>query len=231
MSEEKTNRADLCNSNVWFDAYDYCGHFISSIVNTSLSEGVVRDEWKISNVTPIPKIKNTANEFRPINTLPTDAKIIEKVVKTQLIEYIEDNNLLSPNQSAYRKNHSCESTINYALNDWKASYDKGQHVLIVFLDLKRAFETVDRKQMFQSLERIGIRDVELKWFTNYLSQRRQITKFNGYMSNDREIPIGLPQGTALSVILFILYIDGISKVVKESSVTLFADDTILVSKD
>lgn len=230
--KKKVNRADVCNSNVWFDAFEYCGYFINDIVNTSLSKGIVPDEWKISTVTPIPKIKNTMNasQFRPINSLPNDEKIIEKIVKEQLVQYIENNNILSPNQSAYRQNHSCESTINCAINDWKSSHDKGQHILVVFLDLKRAFETVDREEMLKVLNSIGIKEVELRWFNSYLNNRKQNTKFNQQISTEREIPIGLPQGTALSVILFILYIDGISKIVKKSTVTLFADDAMIVVK-
>lgn len=231
--KKKINRSELCNSNVWFDAFEYCGYFQMNIINASLSTGVLPKAWKISTVTPIQKIKNTAraNEFRPINTLPNDAKVIEKIVKEQLTEYIEKNNILSPNQSAYRKNHSCESTINCAINDWKDSHDKGQNIVIAFLDLKRAFETVNRNAMLKQLESIGIKDVELKWFKDYLSERKQNTKLNGMSSKDKEIPIGLPQGTALSVILFILYIDGITKVVKNSTVTLFADDAMIVTKD
>lgn len=190
-------------------AFDYCGYFLTDVINTSLTEGIVPNEWKISTVTPIPKIKNTSNasEYRPINTLPIDAKIMEKIVKEQLTEYIETNNILSPNQSAYRKNHSCETTINCAIHDWKMSHDKGQNIIIVFLDLRRAFETVDRDEMLNELDSIGIKDEELNWFASYLSERQQNTKFDDFFSENEEIPIGLPQGTALSVILFILYID------------------------
>lgn len=111
------------------------------------------------------------------------------------------------------------------------SHDKGQNIIIVFLDLRRAFETVDRDEMLNELDSIGIKDEELNWFASYLSERQQNTKFDDFFSENEEIPIGLPQGTALSVILFILYIDCINKVVKNGSLNLFADDTMMVVKD
>lgn len=162
---KKVNKSELLNSNVWRDAFEYCGHFLTNIINHSLKSGVYPDEWKKSTVIPIPKIKNTniANNFRPINTLPNDEKVIEKVVKNQLVDYIEKNDLISQNQSAFRKNHSCETTINYLINDWKKSIEGGEKIVAVLLDLKRAFETVDRDKMLLKLKSVGIEGVELKW--------------------------------------------------------------------
>lgn len=153
-----------------------------------------------------------ANEHRPINTMPNDEKIIECVVKDQLIDYIENNNLISPHQSAFRSNHSCETALNFLINEWKRSMDDGQIVVAVFLDLQRAFETVDRQIFLRKLENIGIRGVELRWFENYLNDRKQQTKFKDKQSNRINVEIGIPQGTALSVILFLIYIDSITKI-------------------
>lgn len=231
---KKINKSEKLNSQVWFDSSEYCGHFLADIINESLITGFFPNEWKTTTVIPIPKIKNTKNadEHRGINTLPIDEKVIEVVVKNQLVKFIEDNKLISPQQSAFRSNHSCESTMNYVLNEWKRAQDNNKIVLAVFLDLKRAFETVDRKLMLEKLQSKGICDTELKWFANYLGARKQKTKFNGQTSKEKEIPIGLPQGTALSVILFSIYIDKITEITKNSSVVLFADDTgIYVTAD
>lgn len=103
--------------------------------------------------------------------------------------------------------------------------------MIIFLDLKRAFETVDRERMIMKLNSMGIHGNELKWFKNYLSNRKQNTKFNDKISNDEDVPIGLPQGTALSVLLFILYINDIVKVPKFSDIVLFADDTTITIRE
>lgn len=163
--------------------------------------------------------------------MPNDEKIIERIVKNQLVQYIEDNNLISPYQSAFRSNYSCESTLNLVIDDWKRANDQGEQIVIVFLDLKRAFETIDRKKMLQKLEQMGVDGVELNWFRSYLNSRKQQTKFKGHTSNEINIEIGLPQGTALSVILFLIYIDSITKVPMHGSIFLFADDTVLVVKN
>lgn len=99
---------------VWHDAIEYTGYFICTIINDSMKSGYFPDTWKTSVIRPIPK-KNQhkkCNEFRPINGMPIDEKILECVVKIQLSEYLETNKLLSEHQSAYRPKHSCESALN-----------------------------------------------------------------------------------------------------------------------
>lgn len=231
--KKKVNKSELCNSNVWNDSMEYCGHFITNVINESLSQGIFPEAWKRATVTPIPKVKNTkvSNEYRPINSMANDEKIIECVVKNQLLEYVETNNLISLHQSAFRANHSCESVVNFLTNDWKIAMENQQKVTAVFLDLQRAFETVDRVKLLEKLERIGVKDVELKWFESYLCDRKQCTKFKNKFSNELNVEIGLPQGTALSVILFLIYIDDITEIKLNGQIVLFADDTVLFVKD
>lgn len=230
---KKINKSELCNSQIWYDAFDYCGYFLTQIVNESLETGYFPKTWKIATVVPIPKIANTKNaaEHRGINMLPIDEKVIEIIVKNQLVRYIEDNKILSQHQSAFRTKHSCESTINYIINDWKTAIENGQSIVVVFLDLKRAFETIDRRILLNRLKSIGIKDTELDWFTSYMDARKQQTKFKSATSSELDIDIGVPQGTALSVILFNLYINNITKIPVHAQVVLFADDAGLIIKD
>lgn len=146
---------------------------------------------------PIPKIAGTRNaeEFRPINTLPVDEKILETVVKRQLVSFVEENKLLHEAQSGFRDKHSCETALNLAIAVWKEEMNAGKIIVIVFLDLKRAFETIDRALLLQKLKAMGVEGVELKWFENYVSGRRQQTKFNDDVSPARPIDIGVPQGS------------------------------------
>ena len=163
--------------------------------------------------------------------MPPDEKIIEHIVKkTAHGKYVENNNLLNKFQSAFRKGHSCETTLNNVVHDWSKAVEDGFFVIIVFLDLKRAFETVDRSKMIEKLREIGIDENEILWFINYLSKRKQKTKYGNSFSDEHEIPIGLPQGTALSVLLFILYINDIVYATQNSKVVMFADDTTLTIK-
>lgn len=231
--KRKINRSTHCNSLVWHDAMDYIAHFMKTLINEIILNGILPDEWKISTVTPIPKIKNTnkADTFRPINAMECDEKFLETIVKSQLVEYIENNKLLAKNQSAFRKNHSCETALTYVISDWRDSLSEGRAIVVVFLDLKRAFETVDRKRMLEKLKSYGIKNSELKLFENYLYNRKQKVKFKDEMSDEVDVPIGLPQGTALSVILFILYINDIVSVPRKCKISLFADDTTLIGED
>lgn len=233
IMSKKNNRNEVCNAEVWFDAMEYTAYFLTSIVNESLAKGEIPDEWKISTITPIQKIRNSRNasDFRPINSMLTDEKIAEYVVKEQLVEYIESNNILTIHQSAFRKNHSCETTLNYVVSELKEYIDKDQVAIVVFLDLKRAFETIDRERMIRKLQNCGIDGIELKWFESYLTNRKQYTKYKNESSETLEIPIGLPQGTQLSVFLFLIYINDIVNLAENGKIVLFADDTVLMVVD
>lgn len=167
-------------------------------------------------ITSIPKIRNTnkCDEYRPINAMANDEEILESIVKKQFVEYIEKNNILDKNQSAFRAKHSCETALNCAINEQKFLLDKGRVILIVFLDFKRAFGTVDKKRMIEKLKIYGVNGKELDLFKNFLNGRKQRVKYKNSTSGENEVPICLPQGTALSVILFTLYINDMMKTTK-----------------
>lgn len=230
--KKKVNKSDPLNSIVWNDAMDYIGFFLCQIINESLMNGVFPDDWKTATITPIPKISNTmkANEFRPINSMPNEEKILECVVKEQLMKFLETNNIITENQSAYRSKHSCESALNFMISNFKEAKERGETVIAIFLDLKRAFETVDRQRMAKKLENIGINNTELHWFESYMTNRKQIVKYKNEKSEEMIVPIGLAQGTQLSVWLFLLYINDIVTVPDFGQILLFADDTVLIIK-
>lgn len=144
------------------------------------------------------------------------------------MEYIEENKTLNNSQSGFRENHSCETALNLAIASWKEDMNDGKYVVDVFLDLMRAFETIDRSLLIEKLESIGISGVEKKWFESYLIERIQQTKFNEDVSSKRTIEIGLPQGSSLAPILFIIYINDIIQVLNQAKANLFADDTAVV---
>lgn len=214
---------------VLFDSMEVVGRVFSQIINESFETGIF-PAWKCSIVTPIEKVRGTINpeEFRPINSLPTYEKVIEIIVKKQLDNYINENNILMRNQSGFRKLHSCESALNLVIEQWKQELDKNHVILCLFLDLKRAFETIDRMILIKKLEKIGIKNNERDWFHSYLTGRYQITKIDDVLSTKREINIGLPQGTVLSSLLFSLYINDLCDIVdKDIKINLFADDTAI----
>lgn len=146
------------NIDVLRDSFESCGEIICEIVNESLRSGVCPNEFKISTVIPIQKISGTrkAEEYRPINMISVIDKILQNVVKEQLENFLKTNNILIESQSGFRVGHSCESAINLVVLQWMKDLSDGKIIVIVFLDLKRAFETVDRPIMLHKLTSYGI---------------------------------------------------------------------------
>jgi exonuclease III len=220
---------DNINVKVMKDSFDTIGEALTEIINESIITGTVPEKWKVSTVIPIPKVPKTnkSEEFRPINMLPVYEKILECVVKQQLLEFIEQNNILCDGQSGFRKRHSCETALNLIVAGWKEKLDEGRSVLAVYLDLKRAFETIDRKILLKKLHKYGIRGTELKWFESYLEGRYQRTLYNKNYSDEEEITLGVPQGSTLGPLLFILYVNDIVATIQHCTINLFADDTLI----
>ena len=222
---------DNVTGKVVLDALSNANFLISltSLINESLSTGVVPDYCKISTVTPNQKVKGSinVNDLRPINTLCVIGQILERVVKDQLLEHFESNSLFAPQQSGFRKLHSCETSINSVLLDWKDSIDKDCVVIAVFIDLKRAFETIDRTLLLHKLFLYGCDDKVIAWFNSYFTDRYQQTRFGGIISDLLRVFIGISQGSVLSCILFNIFINDIVNVIQHSKIKLFADDTLI----
>lgn len=209
--------------------------YLINIINSSLESGVVPNKLKMSTIIPIRKKPNTIqiDEFRPINTLPTESKLVEKIVTNQLEKFISEGEILIREQSAFRKNHGCESAIQYTIEEWKNSIDENLCTAVVFLDLKRAFETISRERLLDKLCKCGIGGRVYKWFKNYLTDRKQIVKIGDTYSDEKDINYGVPQGSVLGPLLFVLYMNDIGDVIKYCRFHLFADDMLLfiVGKD
>lgn len=167
--------------------------------------------------------------------MPAYEKTLEIIIKKQLNVYIIQNNIIAYEQSGFRKNYSCETALNRVLNDWKKQADLGKLLICIFLDLKRAFETIDRAKLIAKLENIGIKDNERKWFESYLSNRSQKTKINDTYSDELNNNMGVPQGTVLASLLFSIYMNDICDIIEKElnlSINLRADDTeIHISTD
>lgn len=177
---EMKNKKDIefISPGILLDAWPIIATSVCRIVNQSLEESMP-DDLKTTIVAPVPKVNRPKKpeDYRPINMLPTLEKLIETVVvKNQIIAYIEDNNLLSVFQSGYRTQHSCETALNFVLAKWKEMRENGDDIVAVFLDLKRAFETIDRKRLLAKLSSFGFTPRVIKWFEGYLKERSQQTK-------------------------------------------------------
>jgi hypothetical protein len=186
--------------------------------------------YKKSLVSPLLKKKNLDTNdlanYRPISNLSYFSKVIERAVSYQIVQFLESNNLLDPQQSAYRNFHSCETAILSVLNHSLLAMDSKCVTILVLLDLSAAFDSVHHSILSQRLRKCGITDLAHDWIMSYLSGRTQTVVFAGHESSPISVSCGVPQGSVLGPLLFLIYLTGLRDVISPFSInyTLYADD-------
>lgn len=231
---DKKQSRDKYNISVQFllDGFEVIGDILTNIVNTSFDSCHFPQILRESIIVPIQKINGSVkmDEFRPINTLPCVEKCLEKIAYDQFSVFIKHNNILCDEQSGFRSSHSCESALNYVIDEWKTSLEKGESILAVFLDFQKAFETIDRNMLLNKLSKYGVGPGAIAWFTSYLSDRTQRVKFNDVISDAVINKFGVPQGSVLGPLLFIIYINDLKNCLRYCKIKFFADDTLIYIK-
>lgn len=180
-------------------------------------------------ITPLPKVNNpvTYNELRPISLVPLLSKILEKIVYRQLNEYLSVNNVLPVNQSGFRKGHSTNTALINMSDNIIRALDKGQATVLVLLDFTKAFDTIDHSLLVAKCNYFGLNPVSCKFIESYLNNRTQRVVINNEVSCDLHIASGVPQGSVLGPLLFLLYTSDLHKQVNHCNAQFFADDTQL----
>ena len=199
------------------------------IINLSFTTGVVPQLLKRANVTPIFKGGDPTElgNYRPISVLPVFSKILEKLMFKRLYAYFTNNNILYQRQFGFRKGYSTEMALLSAIDTITKSLDEKNHVIAIFLDFRKAFDTVDSDILLSKLDHHGIRGIALEWFRSYLTCRTQRVKVNNVLSKLNPITCGVPQGSTLGPLLFLLSINDLPNVLTNISSIIFADDTSL----
>lgn len=200
---------------------------LSIIINISLNSGVFPDKLKIAKVIPVFKSGDPSSfsNYRPISILPFFSKIYEKIVYKRLLFYLDENNILNPCQFGFRRKHSTAHAITYLINKISEAIDKKDFTLGIFIDLSKAFDTVNHNILLDKLMHYGINGVILSWFTSYLQSRKQYTLYNGINSKYLNITCGVPQGSILGPLLFLIYVNDLSYISSILNTIMFADDT------
>jgi hypothetical protein len=202
---------------------------LTYICNLSFEKGTVPDMMKISKVIPLFKAgdKSTFTNYRPVALLPQFSKILEKLFCKRLTKFIENHNLLSECQYGFRPKRSTSLAILDLVEELTNALDDNKFTIGVFIDLRKAFDTIDHELLIKKMEYFGIRGVVNNWLSSYLSNRKQYVQINNSSSNLLDMVCGVPQGSVLGPILFIMYINDICNVSSILKMILFADDTNL----
>ncbi|BHF75663.1 hypothetical protein SprV_0501875900 [Sparganum proliferum] len=195
------------------------------LFQASLDEGRLPPEWKTAWISPIHKSgsRASANNYRPVSLTSICCKVMERIIKRELMRFLEQHHLLSNAQHGFRRGRSCLTNLLYCLEQWSRAIDEGNVVHVAYIDFKKAFDSVPHQLLLYKLGRIRVRGKLLKWIENFLIGRSQTVRLGGQQSAEVTVTSGVPQGSVLGPILFLIYIDDCIHGL-DCDIAMFADD-------
>ena len=233
MSNNKSYGLYSCPTHLLKEVSDVISQPLASLFNMSVSQCSYPEKFKLAKIVPIFKSGDVEdpNNYRPISLLSNFNRIFEKLVYTRMISFINTHNLLYNAQYGFRKSHSTQHAILDIVNSIQSNMDKGHFSCGIFIDLKKAFDTVNHDVLLNKLQHYGFRGTISDWFSSYLTNRKQTTDINGYISEQQLTTCGVPQGSVLGPLLFLIYMNDIQYSSTKFKFFLFADDTNILYAD
>ncbi len=201
---------------------------LATIFSKSLKTGLLPEDWRCANISPIFKKGDRIkpSNYRPVSLTSVSCKVMEHVVHSNIMQHLDRYDILTDQQHGFRRNRSCESQLILTTNDLASALDKRQQTDVIIMDFSKAFDVVPHQRLLLKLNHYGIRGPTLTWITNFLTRRMQRVVIGGDYSDWVHVKSGVPQGTVLGPLLFLLYINDLPDQIT-STVRLFADDCVM----
>ena len=209
IDSHKSSSIPNLTTKVLKDAFSVIVTQLVYMFNLSFGTGIYPEMWKMANVIPLKKggDPTDVNNLRPVSLLPLPGKMAERIVHGHISEFLDDHELLNKNQGGFRKGRSTISTIAKFTDDILLGINEKEYTVASFIDLRKAFDTINHNILLKKLPHFGINVNVMKWIRNYLLNRKQKCTVNGITSRELDIRCGVPQGSILGPLLFLLYIN------------------------
>ena len=231
MKDNKSPGVDGIPPKLLMETVEQISIPLARVFNLSLKEGVVPFEWKEANIIPLFKkgSRNKSENYRPVSLTSVICKLLERLIKDHMVDFLVKHKLLNSSQHGFLKARSCLTNMLCFLEEITKWIDVGSPVDIIYLDFQKAFDKVPHQRLLLKLKAHGIGDSITDWIEQWLTDRRQRVVVDGEVSNWKSVLSGVPQGSVLGPILFLIYINDLDDSIT-SNVLKFADDTKLFRK-